>query len=366
MRRSMLVGLIVLTAIGCTPIGDGAAEPGPAPGNEPGGAAPDPAEPPRPTEFWIAPDGDDEGPGTEDHPWSTFTAALPQLQPGDTLHVEDGEYRERVREPPVTAATSDERIRVAAALGASPVVRGLFWLRDADYWQIEGLNVTWDDERNDRHEHMVKLSGGTGWEFTGAEVWGARSYAAILVADEPADWRLADLCVHDTHESNGTNQDHLIYVNNGLDGGDGLIERSLLFGAPNGSGVKLGGSSRNSGGAANVTVRATTIADAAQPVLIAWGSRNNIIEHSILTTAGRNYGAIRGYQLDGVGNVARGNVAFDVQTLLLNDEGYRGVQDGGDNRFPLDPMFDREDSCDGYQPREVQVAAAGHTMGRSS
>jgi hypothetical protein len=275
--------------------------------------------------------------------------------------VANGTYREQVRNPPLRRGRRDAPIRVVAAEGARPVLEGLLWLTDADHWHLEGLNVTWDEHENDRDEHMVKLSGGEGWQLTEAEIWGARSFAAILVADEPADWRLADLCVHETHETNGTNQDHLIYVNSGDGAGSGVIERSLLFGAPNGSGIKLGGPSPDSDGTVRTVVRDNTIVEAAQPILIAWASADNVIERNILGDAEGAYGAVRGYRLDGEGNVARDNLGFGASTLLLNDDGHRGVEDGGGNRFPADPEFEERGSCDGYVPGGDEPVEVGHT-----
>jgi hypothetical protein len=196
--------------------------------------------------------------------------------------------------------------------------------------------------------------------MTNAEIWGAHSFAAILVARQPSDWRLAGLCVHDTQEANGTNQDHLIYVNTSEGAGAGVIERNLLFGAPNGSGIKLGGPSEDSEGTVKTRVRANTIVEAAQPILVSWRSADNLIEGNLLGDAGERYGAIRGYRLDGEGNVARENAAFGVDSFLMNDQGHRGVRDGGGNRFPVEPVFDRRGSCDGYLPGGEDAVDRGH------
>lgn len=312
---------------------------------------------------WIAPDGHDEAAGTRARPWATFTHAFGQLEPGQTLVVADGTYREQVRNPSLRPGEPTAPVEVVAAPGADPVLEGLLWLRGADHWHLDGLDVTWD-ERNDADEHMVKLSGGRGWRLTGAEVSGARSFAAILVVDEPTDWHLAELCVHSTHETNGTNQDHLVYVNSGAGAGPGVIEDSLLFGAPNGAGVKLGGPSAEAGGTVDTTVRANTIVETAQPVVVAWASGGNVIEGNLLGDAGGDYGAIRGYRLDGEGNVARDNAAFGVSEMLLNDPGHRGVEDGGGNEFPVSPRFDERDSCTGYVPGGERARERGHAAGR--
>jgi hypothetical protein len=72
-----------------------------------------------------------------------------------------------------------------------PVLQGLLWLSRPSFWTIDGINVTWKDGISSR-KHMIKLTNGVGWIFKNAEVWGAKSYAGILVAgteaNEPANW----------------------------------------------------------------------------------------------------------------------------------------------------------------------------------
>jgi hypothetical protein len=102
--------------------------------------------------------------------------------------------------------------------------------------------------------------------------------------------------------------------------------------------------------------------EAAQPVFVAWASSDNVIERNLLGDAGERYGAIRGYRLDGEGNVARDNVGFGASALLLNDEDHRGVEDGGGNRFPVDPGFEERGSCDGYVPGGEEPVERGHAF----
>ena len=76
--------------------------------------------------------------------------------------------------PKIHPASADAPITVQNYPGERPVIQGLFWLSGADYWRICGVNVT--GAADSASEHMVKLSGGTGWSFTNAEVWGAHSF----------------------------------------------------------------------------------------------------------------------------------------------------------------------------------------------
>ena len=52
------------------------------------------------------------------------------------------------------------------------------------YWTIRGINVTWAAGNPD--EPMARIYGGTGWELTGAEIWGAHSTSGLHVDDGPA------------------------------------------------------------------------------------------------------------------------------------------------------------------------------------
>jgi hypothetical protein len=235
-------------------------------------------------------------------------------------------------------------------------------MKGASYWTLDHLAVTWADG-NLPSEHMVKMTNGVGWTVTGSELWGARSYADLLVAGtvpgEPSDWLVEGNCIHDTYASNNPNQDHLIYTNTGLTAGPGRISRNLLFNAANGNGVKLAGAAVDSGGAANVSVTENTIWNTTQNVLVGWQSFGNTISRNLLGLTGATYGNVRGYQLTGLGNVATGNVGGSARLFLLNDAGYLGVADGGDNAFPVDPGFDDVTSCAGFHPADATAAAVG-------
>jgi len=245
--------------------------------------------------------------------------------------------------------------------GERPVIQGLLWLSRPSYWTLDGINVTWDDASGSAGEHMVKMTNGVGWTIRNGEFWGARSFAAVYIAStldgEPSNWRVAFNSIHDTHPSNEVNQDHLIYCNSGVSGKGGVIERNLLWNAPNGEGVKLGGSSATSGGAANVTVKFNTIWNTRMAIICYGLSADNLIERNLLGKTHPNYGCIRGLQLTGTGNVARDNLGSDSKSMIDNYKGGAGVADGGGNQFPVDPRFD-DIGSGGFRPRNP--AARGH------
>jgi hypothetical protein len=325
------------------------------------GAPPGDSAPPGERELHVAPDGDDGNPGSEQEPFGSLGHALAELRAGDTLTVHDGEYVERVTDVRMPDGDTDAPTVVQAEEGAQPLVRGLLWLEGGSHWTVDGIAVTWDPDTGSDDEHMVKVTDGTDWVLTNADIGGAASFAGLLVAGsgggEPARWEVSHSCIHDTVPTNGTNQDHNVYVNTGLDAGPGLLEGNLLFGAPNGENLKLGPPG-DSGGTADVTVRNNTLHGAVQNVLLSGQSRDNVVEGNILGGTGDN-AAVRGFELTGADNVVRDNVAFDAAGLLDEGDG-GGIVDGGGNRFPLDPGFDRTDDCDGFAPGDDDVEGRGH------
>ena len=305
---------------------------------------------------YVSPTGSDTNPGSFTAPFRTIRRGLTSLYPGDTLYVRGGTYVEDIRSISIRPGTATTRVTVVAYPGERPVLQGLLWLRYASYWTFDGLNVTWNPATDKASDHMVKLTNGVGWSFKNAELWGAHSYAALLVAGtvqgQPSQWSVSGNCVHDTYTANSVNQDHLIYANTGTTAGPGLIEHNLLFNAVNGEGVKLGGSAPTSGGAANVTVRYNTVFNTAQNVLVAWASHDNALYGNLLDKVRAGYGNVRGYQLTGSGNKATNNVGADARIFLLNDAGYNGVADGGGNQM-INPGFDSVNSCQGFHAANV-------------
>lgn len=312
--------------------------------------------------YYVSTSGSDSNPGTIDRPWRTIAHGLVALRAGDTLDVRGGTYVEQIMSPPLARGTDLARIRVQNYPNERPVLQGLLWITGAYDWTFDGLNVTWDSARDSRDQHMVKFINGAGWVFRNAEVWGAHSYAAILVAstvnNEPSNWVISRDCIHDTYKSNDTNQDQLIYVNSGLSGTGGSIRRNVLFNATNGMGIKLGGPSAGSGGTANVEVRYNTIYNTAQSMLISWASHNNLIHDNLMVKTGSYYGNVRGYELNGHGNEAYANLGSQAKEFILNDPGYTGVY-GTNNTFGTDPQFDNTSSCAGFHPATATAQSFG-------
>jgi hypothetical protein len=300
----------------------------------------------------VAPTGDDASPGDNDHPFRTLGHALSVLHAADQLTVHGGDYSERI-DLEVAAGRADAPITVGAAQGERPILHGLLWLTKPSWWNIDGINVTWA-KGNRRSEHMIKLVDGTDWSFTGAEVWDARSFAALLVAGSPARWRLAELYVHDTHKANGDAQDHLIYVNAGS--GGGVIERCVLAHSPNGRAIKLGPVHAHDPAVRNVVVRFTTMFDNRGPsnVQLTGPTSNNRIEHNIMVGPKPDRANVTASRLLGRDNVIAGNVGFGGTRVLDTDP---GLVDGSGNVL-VDPQF-ADTSHGDFHPTNPAATAFG-------
>lgn len=332
-------------------------KPAPPPPETPAPEIPSPPEPTQDppevtgTTYYVAPSGSDAAAGTAEAPFRTVEHGLRALAAGDLLLVRQGTYNERITSPPIASGSAAEPIQVRAYPGEKPVVSGLLWLKNASYWHISGLNVTWSPS-NSSSEHMVKFTNGTGWVYSDSEVWGARSYAAILVAGTASQWTITGNHVHDTYPANGTNQDHLIYANAGT--GGGVIERNLLVGSANGRAVKIGPSSPSSGVVENVTVRYNTMYGNTGPsnVQLAWGSSNNEIYGNILVRPAPNRSNVTAFELTGSDNIVHDNLGWETPRIA---DAVPGIVDGGGN-LTADPQFVGEDLV----PQSSTAQAYGH------
>ena len=159
---------------------------------------------------------------------------------------------------------------------------------------------------------MVKFTNGDHWSFTDAEVWGAHSFAGLLVAGTTGNWLVARNYIHDTYPTNGINQDHLIYVN--ADGPGGVIERNLLVNSENGRAVKVGPATATGSWVTNVTIRHNTMNNNLGPsnIQIAWQSSNTDVYGNIMVKPGANRSTVTAFQLTGTGNHVHDNLYWDA------------------------------------------------------
>lgn len=103
----------------------------------------------RAREIHISKAGSDTAAGTADNPYLTIGKAAEVAQPGDTVVVHEGTYREWVR-PKRGGTSDDKRITYRAAPGETVIVKGsehiTDWERDSDHiWHVELPNAFFGD-----------------------------------------------------------------------------------------------------------------------------------------------------------------------------------------------------------------------------
>jgi hypothetical protein len=288
--------------------------------------------------YHVAPDGDDRADGSAGAPWQSIGKSMKKLRAGDTLILHGGTYQQRVevRGSSVPRGTPEARITVKAAAGERPLIVGIFWVSNADYWTFDGINVMWDESNRNTEETMVRLYMGTGWIWQNSELSGARSYAGFAVSGGSTHWTIRNNTIRDTHAANSLSQDHLIYIS---EASHGLIEHNLLLNAPNGRGVKLGRPSSGSGLPAHVVVRYNTIVNTgAGNVSFSYDAHSNDVYRNVMVTATNGYHSVNDWNVTGESNVVRDNVTFDSRGAFRVTA---NIVDGGGN-LNLDPLLDEQ------------------------
>jgi hypothetical protein len=104
-------------------------------------------EPPGPV-YYVARDGDDANPGTEDLPWLTIQHAADVMVAGDTVRIREGTYAERVA--PQESGAPGRPITFAAQPGETVTLdgsemsfewSGMFTIADRSYVTVSGLRI---------------------------------------------------------------------------------------------------------------------------------------------------------------------------------------------------------------------------------
>jgi len=325
-----------------------------------------------------APDGGD---GTQVNPFNEIEQGMRRVQGGQTLLVGGGDYREfaKVVGTDLAEGTAIAPVRVQAAAGERPVIHGALELRNPVHWDISGINVTWDEDvvrdairdgeiaaSEPKKHHMVKLNGGAHWTFRDAEIWGAESFAALVIdvgsndpndPREPIDWTLSGLYVHDTFRSNGTNQDHLLYINGG--GGGGLIKGNVLVNSENGRAIKVGTvNDIRDPRIRDVHICYNTMVDNQGPsnIQLSYKVSDVLVTRNVLVDTGTRYN-VSAFKLNGANNVVAENLAYDSE---FGERSYTGAADpewflGSETNTVADPDLDGA-----YLPQNLDALGYGH------
>lgn len=332
-----------------------------------------PANTDRARTLYVAPWGNDfESDGvtaranTAATPWRTLFMAIRRARPGDRIVVRGGTYVEAAGWG-ATQGQPDQPIRLEAFPGERVVLRGTLQLDRADYWIVRAINVTWNPDRG-RTQFLVKFEGGVGWQFLDSEVWGTRGVSNLMVTGsakhgQARDFVIAGNCIHD-NETVGDPfmNDHNIYLMPGYQSGPGLVERNILFNAPNGANIKAAGGT-SATGAARVTIRYNTMVNAAAGVIIGYGTHRttiwrNLIGSQVGGSASYN-AAILGNHVSGVGNHASRTAVFGYPRSVRSTWDSPEPIGASDNVW-LNPQFDNVAGCAGFHP----TAATAEDYGR--
>jgi hypothetical protein len=299
---------------------------------------------------WVSPDGHNSWPGTEGQPWRTLAYAFGSLRRGQTLYVHGGTYTEFISKVHIHKGTPSQPIMVKAEPHEGRVVvKGAVFLREPSYWTIDGIDVTADPDQAEVPAALVKLTGGTRWEWRNSEIWGTGSNANVLIAgygtDEPTRWTFKRNCVHDVEAPGAHRVANLTIGHMGKDAGNGRVVRNLFFDVPGGKNLVVG---NGGGGPRGLKIRFNTLYGSRIGVSVAGArrvkfSRNIIAQMSLgFTVRGKksSTGRIKGH-----GNVVAQNLAVNT---VLSRPGMQKAISGPGNLFSSLVPFDETVDCAGF------------------
>jgi len=94
-------------------------------------------------QYYVAPNGNDANPGTQELPWRTIQKAANTATAGDIIVVKSGTYEERVKLPTGKSGSQDAKITFKADPRRSVYMKGFQGDRN-NYIRIEGFNITYE------------------------------------------------------------------------------------------------------------------------------------------------------------------------------------------------------------------------------
>lgn len=263
---------------------------------------------------WVSESGSDSDPGTRSQPWQTLGRALESLAPGDTVVLASGTYgevgettvidRDGAEGAPITirGEPGEERPQI---LGAVAVEASYVRL---DHLLLDGPTGSVKEPTGDnpRGEQVQLVLGGEdedvrGISVTDSEIRDSDWHAGIFIA-HAEDVAIVGNHIHhngDAEDPAQENQSHGIY----WDSGSGLVANNLIEGNvargiqlyPEPSGV--------------VVTHNTIVGNGRAGIQLGDEASGNLIVNNIVAFNGDR--GIRSSSLEGRGNVARTNLAWD-------------------------------------------------------
>ena len=286
-------------------------------------------------------------------PQDDFTAIVATLHAGDTLSLLPGTYDiglARFYAGPFPAPrhgnlnsgkpTAPITIR-AADPTQRPLLHGLLSFQGADYLTLDGLRVQADLAG----QPALRMTDGVGWVVQNSEFFGARQTYALANVEiggglnpsrrgQPAHFAFIRNAVHDASNApralypdravNHTEHNLYLYFA-GSSGSGGTVSRNVIWGHPNGEGIKIGsGGAYAAPGPWSVTVSYNTIADGGRQILLHGDVRYNVIKGNLLWRATQKFNTdprttqIYVHDVTGKGNLITHNYAYGSSMFMFD------------------------------------------------
>ena len=166
-------------------------------------------------DLYVAPDGDDDGPGSRSRPFASLARAVAVVRPGQTVAVRGGRYRVTAPVLIETDGSARRPIRVSNYRGERPVFdlsalgadRG-FIQQSADHWRVEGLELV----NGARTPYLCRSCRAN--VFRRLSIHDNQATGLILRDEGTSDNRILDSDFHDNHDDarGGADADGLLFA----------------------------------------------------------------------------------------------------------------------------------------------------------
>lgn len=262
---------------------------------------------------FVAPNGSDSAPGTLRRPWRTVQRALDVLEPGETVFVRAGTYRENLsfaragtRTKTITIR-SYPRERVVLRPDANDPSYPLLIKTGAAYARLQGFVIEGSSIPNRVNVYVTGKAHDI--ELSRSEIRGAEHGSGIYVDHTTFRIQVLANVVHDNNEPG--RQHHGIYY----EASNGLVANNVVYGHTHGFGIQLRTDARAGPDGVIVTNNTVTGNSLGGIVVEHTAARITVVNN----IAALNKGAgIRGYFSDGdhpedpagTGNVVHDNLVF--------------------------------------------------------
>jgi hypothetical protein len=308
---------------------------------------------------FVAPNGDDQAPGTRQRPWRTFSRALQAVWRGQVLYVRGGVYKERLSHLTLHRGTNSKPIEVRNFPGERPILQGSISLTRPRHWRFSGINVTADPSLRKVPPALVRVFGGIGWSWSHSEISGSMGSTNVMVVgsggDEPASWSLLHNCIHTVNTAARVTRASNLSLADMADAGPGLISRNLFFG--NRAEYQIAIGSPDGGGPTGVTLSHNTIYGGQVPLSMAGDASGIRIERNIL--AGGVSDVLIRWNTDeaAVDNEVLQNLGADAATFLR--PAAEAAIGGPGNVLVPTLSFSGGESCDGFATTDSMALPYG-------